>query len=68
MTSAETFASEYWNPSGEWSFYEYTAEEIVVCGEVEWPDDIERTRAHLSYQRDQHRAKAMLSSNPSPKF
>jgi hypothetical protein len=59
--TAETLAAEYWRPTREWKFWEYTAPEVRVVEKVEWPDGVAQSLAFMTYQGDDRRLKQMLS-------
>ncbi len=61
--TAETLATEYWRPTREWEFWEYTGPEIQVVEEVEWPDSMALTLAFMTYQGDDGRLKQMLNNH-----
>jgi hypothetical protein len=60
--TAEKLATEYWRPTRDWKFWEYTAPEIRIVAEVEWPDSMALQLAFMAYQGDDGRLKQMLRS------
>jgi hypothetical protein len=58
--TAEMLATEYWRPTREWKFWEYTTPEIRVVKQVEWPDSMAQSLALMAYQGDDGRLKQML--------
>jgi len=58
--TAKMLATEYWRPTREWRFWEYTTPEIRVVEEVEWPDSMAQSLASMAYQGDDRRLKQML--------
>ena len=60
VATAEMLATEYWRPTREWKFWEYTTPEIRVVEEVEWPDSMAQSLALMAYQGDNGRLKQML--------
>lgn len=62
IEKAERLAAEYWTPTRDWSFWEYTSPDIVVVEELSWPDAMQQTSASLSYQGDSKRLREFLGS------
>jgi hypothetical protein len=60
--TAEMLATEYWRPTREWGFWEYTAPEVRVVEEVEWPGIVAQSVAQLTYQADHRQLKQMPGS------
>ena len=59
-STAEMLATEYWRPTREWKFWEYTMPEIRVLEKDEWPDSMALLLADMTYQGDDLRLKQML--------
>jgi hypothetical protein len=62
LAIAEVLAIEYWKPTKEWKFWEYTTHSIRIVEEVEWPDSMAQALAFMAYQADDARLKQMLRS------
>jgi hypothetical protein len=49
IATAEILAAEYWTPTKDWRFWEYTAPEIRDVEEIPWPDNIKQSIALMTY-------------------
>ena len=63
IATAEVLAAEYWKPTRDWSFWEYTSPEIRVIEKIPWPDSIKQSIALMTYQADDKKLKQLLGED-----
>lgn len=61
MDTVGILAAEYWTPTKEWKFWEYTSPEIVmVVEQLPQPDLVAQSLASLAYSGDSKRLAKLL--------